>query len=464
MTVLSAAYSVLMIILLFGIIIFVHELGHFLAARWMGLVVDTFSIGMGPAIWKKKWRGVTYKIGAFPIGGYVALPQLDPELGMKRDGEEEAEGAEKRRELPPLPPWKKIPVLLAGVTGNVILAFLIAVIIFWAGKDEVYTSDGAVIGFIDPASSAYEYGLRMGDRILTVNENAVRRWDDFMINAALTDEAHLEILAAGGAEKTLVIPTTLTDEGVRMIPGVAKSTPCLVIGVVQDSSADRAGIRRRDVITHLDGEPLMSQQHMMELVDQSRGKAVTLTIRRSDETLAKTLTAAYDEELGRALIGVQFNPFDIYRRPVEQLAGWTLPIFRLLAAFVTPSEARIAAGTVGGPISIFKMFWWSTQASFLMTLWFAGLISMSLAVLNILPVPVLDGGHLAFTFVEIIRRKPLPAKVMSVVHTIFIVLLLSVMLLVTFNDILRLDIGRLWRTPEEPGVPTAVEDSGPAAE
>lgn len=455
--ILQYIYTIVMIILLFGVIIFVHELGHFLVARWLGLKVETFSIGMGPALWQRKINGVNYKIGAFPVGGYVALPQMDPDLGMKREEEKREKGEKEEHEvIPPLPPWKKIPVLLAGVTGNVILAFIIALIVFWAGRDQVYPVDGAVIGYIDEESVAYEHGLRMGDRILAVNGNEVRRWQDFIINTALTDSAQLKVLTSAGEQKTIEISTERMEEGHRIIEGVAKSSPVLVIGVRPESSADNAGIRQRDVITHFEGEKLMSQMHMMDLVKRHRDQEVTLTVQRGEKTLTKQLTPEYDEEIERVVIGVMFSPFDIYHQPIEQMYGWISPIFRLLRAFVTPGESRIAAESVGGPISIFRLLWFSIQSSLLVALWIAGLISMNLAVLNILPIPVLDGGHLVFTIMEIIRGRPLPPKAMAIVHHIFIFLLLLMITMVSINDIMRLNISRLWRSTEDQFVPVVV--------
>ena len=160
----------LLVLMLLGICIFVHELGHFLAARWCGMVIDTFSIGMGPAIWKRKRNGITYRIGWIPFGGYVALPQLDPTGMALIQGEPEAGASdkpsvtsdqakkEKSRELPRIAPWKKIVVSLAGGVGNLILAVIIAWLVFWLGKPATIAETSSMVGYVEEGSAAWNQG------------------------------------------------------------------------------------------------------------------------------------------------------------------------------------------------------------------------------------------------------------------------------------------------------------------
>ncbi len=430
----SIIYAVIMIILLFSATIFVHELGHFLAARWMGLVIDAFSIGMGPALWKKEHKGVVYKIGCLPIGGYVALPQLDPELGT----DDEKDDEKPKRDIPPVSPWRKIPVQVSGVLFNLIFAFLLAVVIYTASTGPEYIGDGAVLGYVATESVAYEEGLRRGDRITHVNGKEVASWDEFVIESALSTFVELKALDVDGNEKTIAMETDSIPRGGRFIRGIAKSTPCMVIDIQEGSSADRAGIRQSDVITMIDGIPVMGVEHLTGLVDKYAGQTVPVRVLRQGEPIELEVTPEYSEEHGRALMGVRFNPFDINRRPLEQIKGWGMPVFRILRALVTPSEAGTAAGSLGGPISIFAMFWWSVRSSFLMALWFTGFINVNLAILNILPIPILDGGHLVFSLSEIVTGKKMNARVLMAVYKFFMVLLITAFVLITCNDVLRM--------------------------
>lgn len=428
----SIIVAIIAIVLLFGATIFVHELGHYLAARWMGLVIDTFSIGMGPAIWKKKYSGVVYKIGCLPIGGYVALPQLDPDLGGDKNEDE------PKRDLPELPAWRKIPVQVAGVIGNMIFAFIIAFIIFQSSEGPAYSADGAVVGYVSTNTPAYEAGIRMGDRIEKVNDTEIETWDSFVIECALKDDVDLEISAADGEHKSIEMQTVPMSSGGRMIEGLAKSLPCLVLDIRKDSSAAAAGIRRGDVITSFNGIPVMGTSHLITLVDRNSGQTVPISVARGGDELQLEVTPAYNEELGRALIGIEFNRLDINRAPLEQVKGWASPVFRILQALVTPSEARNAASALGGPVSIFGMFWMSARTSFLLTLWFTGLINVNLAIINILPIPILDGGHLLLTLIEILTRRPVDARVKLFVYKLFMILIITAFVLITLNDFRRL--------------------------
>ena len=186
-TVLEVVYFVFMVLLLFGVTIFIHELGHFWVARRLGMRADVFSIGFGHAIWKRERGGVIYKVGWIPFGGYVALPQMEPGGGRTEDedGNEIA--------LPRVEPGKKIAVALAGAAGNVVLAILLAYVIFWAGKPSMLDETSSAIGFVREGSVAYEVGLRSGDRIAEVNGDPVSNWQDVAIAAALRNEVDLVV-------------------------------------------------------------------------------------------------------------------------------------------------------------------------------------------------------------------------------------------------------------------------------
>lgn len=448
-------YTIFVIAFLFGITIFVHEFGHFLVARRLGMIVETFSIGFGPALWKKKVGGITYKIGLIPFGGYVALPQMDPSGALALEGK--SEGGKK--DIPPAPPWKRILVGLAGVAGNMILAVIIAWIVYLGGQSFAPEQENSFVGYVDPGSAVYAAGLRIGDAITAVHDQPVRSWDDFMVSSALYEEPVLRVRGADGSEKTIPAKTE-KFMGARYVPGLLPMSHCWVLSVDAGSSAEKAGIRSGDRIVELDGVRLFSREHLTTQVAQCRDRTVPVVIERDGAPITLEVTPAWDKATEKVRIGVVFNTLDV-KRPMAQIKSHALLIVRLLRALVTPGQSKAAAQAVGGPVAIFGMFWLYVQGSFLMALWFTGLLNVNLAVLNILPIPVLDGGHILFALWEAVTRRRVSPKVFNAIMNVFAALLIALFVLLIFRDTKRM-ILPLFRGGEEQAA--ATNAAPPAAE
>jgi len=435
-------YGVFVVIFLFGLTIFVHEFGHYLTARWCGLVIDVFSIGFGPAIWKKTVKGITYKIGCIPFGGYVALPQMEPGGQVetpKSDKDEKAgeddEEKEEERILPYVAPWKKIIVAGAGAFCNMILAFVLAYIVYGFGQSYA-PAETNVIGYIDTNSAAYASGLRIGDRIDAVNGKSVSSWESFLVECALVPTPQLAVTAVDGEQQTLAAPTE-PIMGSQMITGIAPFSYCYVLRVIPNSSADAAGMKAGDRIESLDGRKLFSRNHLIQIVEELKDQTIPVVVDRNNEKVALTVTPRYDKTLDRVLIGIEFNPLDV-KPPLEQIKGHAMMVIRLLQAFTKSSQAKAAASAVGGPIAIITMFWFSVQSSFLLALSFTCLVNVNLAILNMLPIPLLDGGHIVFALWEIITRRPVNKRVVDAMINVFAVLLIGVFILLSLRDVKRL--------------------------
>ncbi len=483
-----ALLSTLAIVIgLFGLTIFVHELGHYLVARLCGLVVETFSIGFGPALWKRKIGGITYKIGCIPCGGYVALPQLDPTHGLeamdakkdaeKADASDAADAEPPRPPLPRIAPWRRILVSIAGATGNLLLAYAISWAIYLHGKPSSPDERSAEIGYVGTNSVAWAAGLRPGDRLLTVAGRPVENWMNIHERTTFANAERVPVEAArrDGTRVTAELDTVKVPAiGARILSGVSGVNIIKVLDTERDSSAERAGLRRGDILTALDGETLFSRDHMIDLVNAAAGREVAVVLRRGTEEIRTTVRPVMDPKEKRARIGIKFDiignvDFDqvVHPRPMDQMKAHAYPVFKFLKALVTPKESGAAAGAAGGPVSIFSMYWYVVSSSFVLALYFTALLNVNLAILNLLPLPVLDGGHVVFSLAEAVRRKPLNPKLIEIAHTVFAYLLITVFVLLTGRDIYRQFILRRRAPPavEQPApeAPAVTNAPAPAA-
>lgn len=462
MSPLEIFYTVIVVVALFSLTIFVHELGHFLVARWCGMVIETFSIGFGPALWQWKRKGITYKIGALPLGGYVALPQMDPNLG-----DDDKHAGEKKDALapppPPAAPWKRIAVAFAGAGMNLVLAFLIAAIFYVNAEHRSPTAERATVGFVSPQSKAASAGLAVGDHIRTINGNAVASWDDVIVNAALSDRVRLEVVGRDGVPRTLEVETENVPGGrERHLKGVDKSSACLVIGIVAGAPAEAAGVKRGDVIQSIAGEPVFGNEDLIARIGKHADTMIPLVVLRKKQEVTLQVRPIYDETQKRVIIGIHFNQFDYTRPPLAQVWAWASPVFRVFQALGSREERPKAVAAISGPVGIFKIYWMAASTSFLLALWLTGLINVNLAIMNLLPLPVLDGGHIVFALYEGIFRRPPHATVVGWAHRIFAVLLITLILLLTGRDVRDL-FRKPFHKTEPAGISATLPDAPPHA-
>ncbi len=438
---------ILAMVLLFSASIFVHELGHFLVARAFGMVADVFSIGMGRAIWKKKIGATTYKIGWLPLGGYVALPQMDPNSFLEGNPEPAAPDGAPPRVLPRVAPWKKIIVSLSGACGNLVFAFLLATLVWYAGKPASLQERNSIIGYVVPGSAAQTAGIAIGDQILAVNGEPVKSWQEVIEKVALTpvqpvllDVYKLETRRTHEIE----LDPVRNELGIWALPGLEGMDTRHVASVYENSPAAEAGIKPGDHLVAYNGQYLYSRGHLAQLIQANGDAPATLDIQRDDKTLTVTLAARYDGELDLYLIGVIYNTVAdmdygtlVHPTPWAQVKGHATSLFRFLRALLSPSTSGAAAGAVGGPLLIFLMLWLMIKSSFMLAIWFTVFLNVNLAIFNLLPIPLLDGGHVIFNLWEMITRKPLPARVINTLMNFFAVLLLGLVVVLMYRDTTR---------------------------
>ena len=461
---LSEIYVVVVVLVLFSLTIFVHELGHFLVARRLGLVVEVFSIGFGPAIWKRTRKGITYKIGIVPFGGYVALPQLDPSGMARIQGQNGADGVA----YPPVTPGKKFLVSVAGSVGNILLAIALAWVVYLVAKpSDSGIAEHPVLGYVDTNSVAFATGLRAGDEILSVNGEEVGTWQQFLQLATLASNVSLSV-RHGDDVVTRAMDTAKDEFGIRTIPGIESGAPSRVLTVEPGKSADRAGMQSGDVIKTFDGIRVGSNRHLVDLVAQRASQSVPVTVLRRGETVEMQVTPEFDPDMGRARIGIHFDTMGIQmdelaqRPPLEQIRHDASAIVRMLRALVTPREAKQAAEGIGGPPMILVTFWYVVKVSLLAALSFTRFLNVNLAIINLLPFPVLDGGHIMFALWEIVTRRRVHPRVADALVNVFAVVLIGLMIFLSFRDIGRLaNIRRvLNRAADTNAVPASASTNG----
>lgn len=481
----SILLPILAILLLFSLSIFVHELGHFLVARALGLVADVFSIGMGPALWKRKVGATVWKIGAIPFGGYVALPQMDPNsflegtssgdrLQVAGDKEEE-QGAGKGREvgspksdvrespalasdlgsptsdlgsrnLPRVAPWKKILVSVAGATGNIIFAFVLATLVWIVGKPSSLQERNAIIGYVETDSRSAAAGLVPGDEILSLDGHPVASWLVLAEGVALApaDTVILSVRSPEGVEREVTIELETSEVGLRMLPGLDGLAPCHVAALMPGSGAEAAGLEPGDQILRYDGQAVYSRAHLSQLVEAVGDRAAEIVFLRAGREQSASVESQYDEKAERRLIGIQFNTLSdldygdrTHPTPWAQVKSHAGSIFRFLRALATPTTSGAAAGAVGGPVLILIMLWLMVKSSFILAIWFTGLLNVNLAILNLLPIPILDGGHVVMNLYEWVARRPPPPRLVNALANVFAVLFITLFVILTFRDSVR---------------------------
>jgi regulator of sigma E protease len=446
----SNLWTIFLIVLFFGGSIFVHELGHFLAARRRGVHVDRFSIGFGPKIfsWKGK-DGVEYRLSWLPLGGYVSLPQLADMRGI--EGETEAD----LKRLAPISYSTKIIVFGAGATFNLIFAFLLACIIWVAGQPTSSDQATTRIGYIVPTlaladgtevpSPASVAGLRLGDTVRAIDGRPIADWQELMqtlvTSAGRTADGRrtstFSIERDGQLQDVVIHPLLSGDEQVRRV-GIAPAYELVVYSVEEGSVAAQIGLQPQDRLLTLDGTPVLNVQTYVEYLTAHRARAIFIGVRRGDQTLPLTLPAAAGAkdpaELGVALTTDQQM---IFPNPIKQFTAHVSMTFRTLGSLINP-QSDIGISKLSGPVGIIRVFHLAAQADIRMVLWFTILVNINLAIFNLLPIPVLDGGHMLFATIGRLRGQALPANFIVTTQSVFMVLLFSMILYVSFFDIRRI--------------------------
>lgn len=455
----------LLVIMMFNIMIVVHEWGHFLAGRWRGLYIDRFQIWFGKPIWKKKYNGVQYGLGSIPAGGFVSLPQMAPMESIEGKVEDEDGDEEKKKELPPVKPIDKMIVAVAGPLFSFLLAVVFAVIV-WAVKKPVSESVGTtVVGTVYEDSPAEKAGILPGDKITFVDGKKVERFQGmdksimWTIISSENQNIEIDLERPGKGEMTVTVErpaeakkvevdgpwykqvwTYLSERPPLRTIGVGPQISPVVGRMLENSPAEQAGLRSGDIIRKVNDTAVSTPQEVSSF-GWAADEPVTLTIERGDKMIETEITPRVPEVDGtKPLIGVEWDGEGIRtlvrEDPITQVINSFNAIVRTLKAVFSP-KSDVSAGHLSGPVGIMGLYYDLFQHSegWRLALWFSVLLNVNLAILNMLPFPVLDGGHIVMASVEAFRKRPIPFKLLEVVQTAFVLLLLGFMAFVTLKDV-----------------------------
>ena len=437
------------VITLFNIIIFVHELGHFWAAKWRGLQIDRFQIWFGKPIWKKTVNGVQYGLGWIPAGGFVALPQMAPM--------ESIEGGERPvKPLPPISPLDKIIVAFAGPLFSMLLALASALIVWKVGKPKDFMPS-QIIGEVRKDSAAEKAGLKPGDKILEINGKPVNGFagslDSIFETIVLSSGETIDFLVQReGVAEPLKITSGFTIEkakwyqrrGLRQVGIGPKDEELVVGGVSKGSPAFKAGIKEGDVVLSMNGQHFLESEKAVEFIKSQGTNLIDIVIKRGNTTRNFKLAAVKplkpadaDPMLGVSLFSGPFHDTRIvHPGPLEQVSDSLRMMWTTVVGLLTPSS-NIGVDHLSGPVGIGSVMFQFLQMEhgWQRILGFLVLFNVNLAVLNMLPFPVLDGGHITLAVLEKIFGRPVRAKALEVLQTACALLLISLMLFVTSKDI-----------------------------
>ena len=423
------------------ILVFFHELGHFLAAKLFGMRVERFSLGFPPRVWGFEKGGTDYCIGATPLGGYVKISGMIDESMDTDHLDEEPKPWEYRSK----PVWQRMIVITAGVIFNMILAVLIfGGIAFTSGETKIANESVSGI-YVAENTLAHDIGFRTGDRIIGVNNQNVSFFNELFSPAQLTESDVTYTVMRNGSEVTVALPDSALDRiNKEGFISLANALPSKVSRVEEGTPADEAGLQGGDLITSINGEPVNYWLQLTQIIQSSKD-SVNLKVDRSGESLQYTVALSSNNTIG--IYAPDPNEeFDVRRFKYGMFESFGVGVQRTEEVFtgIIQGFEKMFAGSIsvrdnlGGPVAIASITKDATERGGMIGFWnITALLSVTLAIMNILPIPVLDGGHLMFLIYEGITRKEPSPKVRMALQQIGFLLIIALFIFVTFNDILR---------------------------
>ena len=418
-------------LLILSIIIIVHEFGHFIMAKASGVKVVEFSLGMGPRLIKFTHKGTMYSLKAFLFGGSCQM--------LGEDDEETIEGSYNNASV-----WQRIAISVAGPFANFILALVGAIVLIGiAGYDP------CVIYSVDEGTPAYEAGLLPGDRIVKINNKKIVTYGDYGIYSMFYDGEELDVVVERDGEDVALNFTPEWIKEDRYLMGVYMDNSTRVTGFSEGSVAKEAGMKAGDVIYSVNGEVTETYDDLIGLVQVYGEEEIDFVVIRDDKkvelkiTPVKTHTEYYEFGYTISAARIKGSPLDTIKYGFYEVGYWIRAVF---ASFKMLFTGIASVNDLSGPVGIVSAMGEVVEESksdgglyiFLNLLNWTIMISANLGVMNLLPLPALDGGRLMFQIIEVFRGKPMPKEKEGMIHFVGIVLLLLLSVVILFNDIRKL--------------------------
>ena len=434
----TALIYVLSFVFVLGVLVFVHELGHFLAAKRVGIRVLKFQLGFNPTILSYKYGETEYGIGALPLGGYVKMAGEASEDGPTGDP---SEFLSKTR-------WERFQVLVAGPSMNLLLAFLLAAVVLYQGAEvESYNDQPVVVGVVKKDSPAQRADIRTGDRIVTVGGHDVDTWEEFFVSIGTRANREVQVgLLREGTPQTKTV-TPVSDEKAKFEIGDIGVLPNVhphLLAISPGEPGDKGGLKAGDVITAVNGEIVTFDAEFRQIIRKNANTAMTLSILRGGVPMTIQVTPRLNGKVG--YLGV--TPSDDTKTIKPSVLG----------AFKLSAEKNVAmAGMIGqtvwglitrqlspkqlmGPIAIAQVSGESAQLGWLALAGLMVSLSLNLGLLNLMPIPMLDGGHIFIMALEGIARRDFSVRVKEKMLLAGFVVLMMLMVTVIYNDLARLSV------------------------
>ena len=425
--------SILAFVFVIGVLVFVHELGHFLAARRIGVRVLVFSIGFGPKLLKVRRGDTEYCVSAIPLGGYVRMAGENTE--DRRTGAPD-EFLSKTK-------WERFQVLIMGPAMNIVLAVVVMTFVLYLGVDmPLYESEPPVVGTVAEGSAADRVGIRVGDRIVSVAGRVVETWEEMQLEVRPRADREIAVAVrnADGIRELQVTPDSQTSFELGDL-GIGPVMRPQIRSVAAGQPAAAAGIEVGDVIAAVEGEAVASEE-LIKRINAHADRPLTLTVRRGETSRDVTVTPALVGDVG--LIGVSVSPyevrsidpglFDAFGYSLQRNYEWSGLIFQTLVGLFT---AETSPRQLVGPVGIAQLSGGAAEIGFVALLSLMSMISLNLGILNLLPIPVLDGGHIAIMALEGVSRRNFSARVKERMLLFGFVALMMLMVTVIYNDLTR---------------------------
>lgn len=437
--------NILSLVVVLGVLVLLHEGGHFLAARAVKAPVAVFSVGFGRRLFGFRKGETDFRWSLIPLGGYVRI------LGL---GPDESDLVKPGSSAPALlPRWQRAVILLAGPLANTVGAVVFLTAAFVAGVEvPAWQEDRPVVGWVDPSSPAAAAGLQAGDEVVSVDGKPIKRWRDLQM-ATISSPGKRLRLTLRRQDQTFVVELTPKDVSAYGLgwAGLMPPIPAQVQRVLPGSPAEAAGLRPGDLITAVDGQPVRSFFDLARLVGPKAEKVITLTVLREGQELALRATPRREGEEGK--LGIPLPSVRVVRKlPVvaatseaaRECARMTAETLWVLSRMV---RGKASLRQMSGPIDIARFSGEAAREGFVPFLWLLGVISLQLAIFNLLPIPVLDGGHLAVVAVEGVRRRDFSWKTKERILNVGFWLIMLLVVFVLANDLLKNLPGPWTRRP-----------------